>query len=191
MISEGKSFVPVPLIILREAYTRPTHFLNRDHLVSNTLMYENAKTTLFSPFTLPSAPMGTCRVVVGRTNEMKRVESWSSYLHKQPSTVGGQQVREICSLQSVLHDFPGGKLPCVFWVLTILIYPWQMKLVVLSKLRTALHLKGLCFLELNIRKCHGNPNESKVETAPWLILSCQSCGDERPAPGFQQCPLFL
>lgn len=74
--------------------------------------------------------------------------------------------------------------------MTILIYPWQMRLVVLSKLRTALHLKGLCFLELNSRKCHGNPNESKVETVPWLILSCQSCGDECPAPGFQQCPLF-
>lgn len=37
--SEDKAFVIFHLIIPREAYTRLTNFLNRNHLVSNTLMY--------------------------------------------------------------------------------------------------------------------------------------------------------
>lgn len=83
----------------------------------------------------------------------------------------------------------GGTCPAGFKI-----HAWQMGLAILNKLTTALHLKCLCSLELNVKKyCRGG-NQATPKRARWKTL--HDCRDVevvavKPSTPVPAVPLFL
>ena len=143
-----------------------------------------------------SLQMGMRRVVVGRTEGMRRWSTWFFYQDKAAITQeGANRSKLLSSFTTCAEWLSWGK--SALWLLSFDHIDLSLadEAGWLSKLKTALHLNCLCSLKLNVRKYYGRryqatTKERTMKIALWLLW-WRSCDREPTLQSVPECSSFL